>query len=241
MSIGPVRELHLPGSSPLHRLAPEAKVAAAGLFVLAVVATPREQVWAFAGYGAAILVLARLATLPMATLARRLTVELPFVAFALLLPLVAPDGWWAAWNILAKATLGVATSVVLTATTPVSDLIVALRRLHVPVALTTILTFMVRYLDVIVGEVQRMQVARLSRADDPRWLWQVRGVARTAGNAFVRCYERGERVHLAMLARGYDGTVPAPLVPAASAGAWAAALVLPAAAAAVATGAWLAR
>ena len=35
-----------------------------------------------------------------------------------------------------------------------------------------------------------------------------RAVAATAGTLFVRTYERGERVHLAMLLRGYDGTLP---------------------------------
>ena len=53
-----------------------------------------------------------------------------------------------------------------------------------------------------------MHVARQSRGYDPRWLWQVRGMAASAGTLFVRSYERGERVYLAMLARGYDGTMP---------------------------------
>jgi cobalt/nickel transport system permease protein len=33
-------------------------------------------------------------------------------------------------------------------------------------------------------------------------------LARSLGALFIRSYERGERVHLAMLARGYDGTLP---------------------------------
>jgi cobalt/nickel transport system permease protein len=37
--------------------------------------------------------------------------------------------------------------------------------------------------------------------------WPV--LARSLGAVFIRSYERGERVHLAMLARGYDGTLPA--------------------------------
>jgi cobalt/nickel transport system permease protein len=36
----------------------------------------------------------------------------------------------------------------------------------------------------------------------------VRGMAASAGTLFVRSYERGERVYLAMLARGYEGTMP---------------------------------
>ena len=56
------------------------------------------------------------------------------------------------------------------------------------------------------ADLARMRVARLSRGDDPRWLWQIRGAAATAGTLFIRAYERGERVYAAMLARGYPGT-----------------------------------
>ena len=50
-----------------------------------------------------------------------------------------------------------------------------------------------------------MRIARESRGRDPRWRYQAIAVARTGGSLFVRTYERGERVHMAMLARGYDG------------------------------------
>ena len=33
-------------------------------------------------------------------------------------------------------------------------------------------------------------------------------IAQSAGSLFIRSYERGERVHLAMLSRGYDGQMP---------------------------------
>ena len=68
--------------------------------------------------------------------------------------------------------------------------------------------FMIRYLDVVTDELRRMQVARESRgfsARDPRH-WPV--LARSLGALFIRSYERGERVHLAMLSRGYTGKMP---------------------------------
>ncbi|MCB1017010.1 MAG: cobalt ECF transporter T component CbiQ [Acidimicrobiales bacterium] len=199
------------------------KVAAALAFVVGVVATPREAVAVFVVDAVAVVVLVALTRVRPSHVARRLLIETPFVAFAFALPFVARgpridvgpltlsvDGLWGAWGILVKGTLGVAVAVVLATATPVPDLLAGARRLRVPVVLTAIAGFMVRYGAVLVGELERLRVARVSRGDDPRWLWQARGVAATAGTLFVRSFERGERVHLAMVARGFDGTWPAP-------------------------------
>lgn len=190
-------------------------------FIVGVVATPRTAVPAFLVDALAVAAVVALAGLRFRTVLRRLLIETPFVAFALLLPLVARgprvdvgplalsvDGLWAAWGILAKGTLGVAVAVVLASTTPIADLLAGARRLHVPVALTAIAGFMVRYGQVLVDELERLRIARISRGDDPRWVWQAKAVAATAGTLFVRAFERGERVHLAMAARGFDGTWP---------------------------------
>jgi cobalt/nickel transport system permease protein len=213
--------LLLPGDTVVHRLPAQLKIAAVVVFVLAVVATPREAFWAFAAYAGVVAGVAWLARVPLGTLLRRLRVEVPFLAFAIFLPIVGSSpridvlglplsqpGIWAAWNIVAKGTLGVSASIILAATTPVSDLLRGLERLHLPRALTAIAGFMVRYLDVIVSEAGRMTVARQSRGYDPRWLWQARAIASSAGTLFVRSFERGERVHLAMVSRGYSGTMP---------------------------------
>jgi cobalt/nickel transport system permease protein len=243
--------LYLPGTSPLHRARPQCKVAATFLFVLAMVATPREAFWAFGVYALTLTALARVAGLPLATMARRLVIELPFLLFAVFLPLVGQgervevlgvqlsvEGLWAAWNIVAKGTLGVAASVILAATTPVAELLRGLERLRLPAAFTTVAGFMVRYADVIADEVRRMRIARISRGHDPRWIWQARAVAASAGTLFIRSYERGERVYLAMVSRGYSGSMPVLHDLGATRGQWLAALALPAAAAAVALTAW---
>jgi cobalt/nickel transport system permease protein len=185
---------------------------------------------------------------------RRLVFELPFVLFALLLPFIARDeetevlgvsvsveGLWASWNILVKATLGLVTTLLLASTTELPELIRGLERLRVPRSFTAIAGFMVRYADVIADEMQRMSVARRSRGHDPRWFWQARAVASTAGALFIRSYERGERVHLAMLSRGYDGTMPDPGGTGAVTSQWAAALALPVAAAFLTATAWTLR
>lgn len=197
------------------------KLVGALAFVLGVVATPRTAVAAFAVDAVAVGVVAALARLRAGEVLRRLVIEAPFVAFAVALPFVARgpqvevgpltlsvDGLWSAWGILVKGTLGVAVAVVLSATTPTADLLAGARRLRLPVVLVAIAGFMVRYGEVLVGDLARLRVARISRGDDPRWLWQAKAVAATAGSLFVRSFERGERVQLAMVSRGFDGTWP---------------------------------
>jgi cobalt/nickel transport system permease protein len=221
------------------------------LFVLVVVSTPREAFWAFGVEAGLLGVVALVSHVPLGTLLRRLTFELPFVAFAVLLPVVgrgervdvagvslSVSGLWAAWNILVKGTLGVAATGLLTATTPIPSILQGLERLRLPKVFVAICGFMVRYADVVTGELHRMRVARESRGHDPRWIWQAKAVASTAGALFVRSYERGERVYLAMVSRGYDGAMPTLHHHRASRTEWAMALSLPAAAAAVSATAW---
>jgi cobalt/nickel transport system permease protein len=113
-------------------------------------------------------------------------------------------GLLGAWGLLAKGSLGVVASLTLAATTEPRDLLVGLERLRVPGQLVQIIGFMVRYLDVVTDEMRRMRIARESRGFTGRGLrtWPV--MARTAGALFIRSYERGERVHLAMLSRGHQ-------------------------------------
>jgi cobalt/nickel transport system permease protein len=222
-------------------------VASALAFVLAVVLTPASAVVAFGLYALLLYGVARAARVPVRFLLRRLTIEIPFLLFAIWLPVLASGprievagvalsepGLWAAWNIVAKATLGVTATLLLAATTPVAEILFGLERLKVPKPLITIAGFMVRYGDLIAGEMRRMKIARESRGYAPRWLWQARALASGIGTLFVRSYERGERVYLAMVSRGYTGSMPAPRAAVGSATQWLVAMSLPAVAAAVA-------
>lgn len=216
------RELYVPGDSPVHRLPAHVKLVAAVSFIVVVASTPREQVGSFAGYAAILAGLVALARIPAPVVMRRMVVEVPFVVFAFLMPFLSPGptttvlgvelsepGLWSAWNVLAKATLGVVTSVLLAATTDLRAMLGALQRLRLPPLVVQILAFMLRYADLTADEMRRMRIAREARGFVARDLRQAPVLARSAGALFIRTYERGERVHLAMLARGYTGAVPA--------------------------------
>ena len=216
-------KLHFHGHSPIHRAPAHLKVLALVGFVLVVVATPKDWFAAYALYLAVIGAVVAVSKVPPTYLLKRMVVEVPFVLFAVLLPFVAQgpqvevlglslseSGLLAAWGLLAKGTLGVLASLTLAATTEPQELLIGLERLRLPHLLVQIMGFMVRYLDVVTTEMQRMRVARESRgftARNPRH-WPV--LARSAGALFIRSYERGERVHLAMLSRGYTGRMPPP-------------------------------
>jgi cobalt/nickel transport system permease protein len=252
MGIGHGHRLYRHGNTVVHRLPAHCKIVAMVVFVLIVVTTPREQYWAFGAYACLLVIVAVFAHVPIGFIARRLVIELPFVVFALLLPFVAPapdvdvlgaslsaEGLLAGWNILVKGTLGVTSSILLAATTDARDLIVGLQRLRVPSLLVEITSFMVRYADVVVDEMRRMRIARESRGFQARHAGHLPVIARSAGALFIRSYERGERVHLAMLSRGYSGAVPLLDTGATAAHAWWQAATVPVAAAGIAILAWL--
>ncbi len=209
------------GFSVVHRAPAHLKLVALISFMLVVVATPREWFPVFAGYLLVLLGVVLLSRVPFGYLAKRMLIETPFVLFAVLVPFIAEGprievfglsvsepGLLAAWGLLAKGTIGVLASLTLAATTDPQDALAGLRRLRMPDLMVQIMGFMLRYLHVVTAEMGRMITAMRSRGCDPRSPrhWPV--LARSLGSLFIRSYERGERVHLAMLARGYDGTLP---------------------------------
>lgn len=241
MTVAHGAELEQEVETCVHRVAPEVKVLATVLFVVAVALVPHGRWWPFAADAVLLSGVALLARVPAAFLARRLVVEIPFVLFVVVLPFatrgpevevlgveLAREGLVAAGAIAAKATLAVLATGVLAASTPAPAILSGLERLHVPRQLTAIAAFAVRYLQLVLDELRRLRLARIARCDDPRWLWQARAVGQSAGALAVRCFERGERVHGAMLARGFDGSLPVGVLSArARPAAWGLALPVP--------------
>ena len=205
MSQAHQQELDTSVETPLHRAPAECKVAATLLFVIAVALVPRgDLVWPYAVDAALLLAVAVFARVDPRVLGTRLMFEVPFVLFVLVLPFVAEDGWWLAFGIVAKATLAVLATAILAWTTPPAEILRGAERLGAPRLLTAIAGFALRYLQVLLEEFRRMRLAHALRADGAHWLPR----PRVLGALALRSFERGERVHAAMLARGYDGRMP---------------------------------
>jgi cobalt/nickel transport system permease protein len=209
-------------ASPIHRLDPRAKLLGFAGITLVAVTTPLH---AWPAFAACILVLVAIATLARVSpgvIWSRARVVLPLVVFvAVFVPFVrggeqvqvgpfelSQAGLATFALVTAKATIGTLSAVLLGATTSFPDVLHGLERLRMPRLLVVIAAFMYRYLFVVAAEARRMRAALTARGYRPRHAIQAAALGRVITALFLRTYDRGERVYLAMLARGYAGAMP---------------------------------
>jgi cobalt/nickel transport system permease protein len=210
-------------ASPVHRLDPRAKVVGFLGLTLVAVTTPLDGWPVFVACAFVLAAVAATARIGPRTIWRRVRFVLPLVLFvALFLPFVrggdqidlgpvslSAAGLAAFAAVSAKALLGTTSAVLLGATTTFPATLRALESLRVPRLLVLIAGFVYRYLHVVVDEVHRMRAALTARGYQPRTALGAAAIGRVATALFLRTHARGERVYLAMLSRGYRGSVPA--------------------------------
>ena len=205
----------------VHQIPPHIKILAGLLFIIVAVSTDITNWPAFVAYFAIIITITQIAKLPIITVFKRSLIEVPFVLFALLMPFFGTgevveigslnlyvDGLLAGASIVVKGTLGILVAINLSATTTAREILNGLETLKMPTPMVQIASFMLRYVNVVNDEMLRMAVARASRGFEATGVRQWPVLATAAGALFIRSYERGERVHLAMIARGYQGDLP---------------------------------
>lgn len=213
--------LYLHRHSVVHQIPPHIKILAGLLFIVVAVSTDITNWPAFVAYFAIIITITQIAKLPIITVFKRSLIEVPFVLFALLMPFFGTgevvevgslnlyvDGLLAGASIVVKGTLGILVAINLSATTTAREILNGLEILKMPTPMVQIASFMLRYVNVVNDEMLRMAVARASRGFEATGVRQWPVLATAAGALFIRSYERGERVHLAMIARGYQGDLP---------------------------------
>lgn len=212
--------------SLIHRLDPRTKLLSTLAFILLVVAIPPSKWQSFALAFLAIATLILLSRLPIGYVLKRSLVIVPFVlVIAMFIPFfkqgevagsyniwmwrvsVTYSGLLVLWNVVIKSWLSILSLILFSGTTPLRKVLHALEELRLPLVFVMMLSFMYRYLFVLLDEVGRMRRARDSRNFGGRHLWQIKTVGNMIGTLFIRSYERGERMYSALLARGYDGRV----------------------------------
>ena len=205
----------------VHQIPPHIKILAGLLFIVIAVTTDITNWPAFVAYFAIIITITQIAKLPIITVFKRSLIEVPFIFFALLMPFFGTgevieigslnlyvNGLLAGAGIVVKGTLGILVAINLSATTTAREILNGLETLKMPTPMVQIASFMLRYVNVVNDEMLRMAVARASRGFEATGIRQWPVLATAAGALFIRSYERGERVHLAMIARGYQGELP---------------------------------
>jgi cobalt/nickel transport system permease protein len=205
----------------VHQIPPHIKILAGLLFIIVAVSTDITNWPAFVAYFAIIIAITQIAKLPIITVFKRSLIEVPFIFFALLMPFFGTgevieigslnlyvNGLLAGASIVVKGTLGILVAINLSATTTAREILNGLETLKMPTPMVQIASFMLRYVNVVNDEMLRMAVARASRGFEATGIRQWPVLATAAGALFIRSYERGERVHLAMIARGYQGELP---------------------------------
>jgi cobalt/nickel transport system permease protein len=220
------------GITRWHRLTPQFRVLCAILFVFATTLTPngRWWTWCFYGLGLATLILYSRVTLPV--LLKRVAVESVFIGVVLLGTLfhegetllwqwgwiqITAEGLTILASVAFKALLCLLMLNLLVLTTSIPALFHALTALRMPTLLVAILASMYRYLGVLIEEFDTMRRAAAARNLLSRPRWQRLVVGNMIGSLFIRTYDRGDRIHQAMLARGYTGLLPMTEIPSRSA------------------------
>ena len=210
----------------IHKLDPRTKLITTLVFILAVVATPLTRWQAFIGYFVLLSLLILLSRLPLLYVLKRSLVIVPFVLLICLFNLffksgeavlsfnvwrwqvsITYEGIFIFLSVLIKASLSILSLILLTSTTKFSELLKGLEHLKMPRVMVMLLSFMYRYIFVLVDEVMRMWQARDSRHFGGGRLRQMKTIGNMVGTLFIRSYERGERVYAAMVSRGYQGQI----------------------------------
>lgn len=116
-------------------------------------------------------------------------------------------GWVSLASILLRFALTMSAALLLVATTGVPGISAALARLGVPAAFCTQLLFLYRYAFVLGEQAGKLLTAVQMRGMDRARLG-LRTWAALLTQLLLRAFDRAQTIHLAMLARGFTGTLP---------------------------------
>lgn len=205
--------------SPIHRLDPRAKVLTTLVFLVSVVSFGRYEVSALLPFFIFPALLVVTAGLPFGYLIRKIALVSPFAAaIGIFNPILDASvfqfeafsiggGWLSLASIVLRALLTVSAAVILVSVTGFPAICRALEGLGMPRAFALQLLFLYRYIFVLTEEGGRAARARELRCfgKEGRGLT---GYGSLLGHLLLRTWERSERIHMAMVARGFNGSFP---------------------------------
>jgi cobalt/nickel transport system permease protein len=188
-------------------------------YSLALVSVPRYDLPGVVAFGAFPVFAALGLGVPLGPIFKRLGLLSPFVLLMAAAnpvfdraPVATPfgteisAGWVSGTVILLKGLLSIGSVLVMVAVLPFYRLCSALRGLRVPEAFVTQLALLYRYALLLASEAASLRKARDLRSFGRRGKGLF-ATARLIGSLLLRTVDRAGRVHRAMLARGFTGTL----------------------------------
>ena len=214
-----IEEQFTSGDSFVHALDPRMKIITA--FIYAVVVALSNRLPVLLAALTVSMVLIALARLPMRKVLYRLLVVNGLTLFLwIFLPFTYQGEVWFtlgplqgtregvsfALQITVKCNAILLALIALLATTPIVTLGHAMGQLRIPDKVVQLFLFTYRYIHVIFQEYDRLRNAMRARGFVPRTnMHTYRSYAYLVGMLLVRSYDRAERIHKAMLCRGFQG------------------------------------
>ena len=203
------------GRSPIHRLHPLAKLITTIAYIVAVVSYDKYALSSMIVMLLFPVLLFQLSGIPVRTCFYKLRIVLPLVmAVGLANPFIdrAPmlmlgnlavsGGVISMLTLMLKGVLALMASFLLMATTSIDALCAALRKLHVPGMLVTLLLLTYRYVGVMTGELAVMTDAYHLRAPGQKGI-HVSAWGSFLGQLLLRSMDRAQELYSSMLLRGY--------------------------------------
>jgi len=210
-------ELLANGNSTIHRLDSRAKVLVTLVFILCVVSYNRYELTSLVPFFIFPVVMISLAGLPPLFILKKIILLCPFVlAVGIFNPLFDQEihlqlgplgisgGWISFASILARTILTVGSAFILVGVTGFTAACQALERLGVPQVLAVQLLLIYRYIFVLAEESGRASRARSLRSCGKKGQG-MHSFGSMTGHLLLRTWQRAERIHMAMLARGFTG------------------------------------
>ena len=102
---------------------------------------------------------------------------------------------------------GLSTQFFLVLTTPMTSILLILRKARIPKVLIEMSMLIYRYIFVFIEVMETMHTAQELRLGYSGLIKKLRSISLLIANLFIRTLEQGERTFTAMNARGYDGNI----------------------------------
>lgn len=203
--------------SPVHRLHPLSKLLVTIFYIITVVSFTKYNITGLVVMVLYPVILFQIADIPVSLCFYRLRLVLPLVCavglanpFLDKLPLLQIGGITVTGGMISMVTLmlkgiySLMASFLLIATTSIDNICAALRKLHVPGILTTLILLTYRYIGVMIEEVSVMTQAYSLRAPGQKGI-HISAWGSFLGQLLLRSMDRAEELYNSMLLRGYTG------------------------------------